>query len=114
MRNTVYDNMGAAITNLKLTTTIADNSIMKSKDAEKGDLSSLEQFVEADKASDALCSFIYNCFVALRNDHNSNAINGARYMANLRPLKEFLDGNPKINNACLNRKEILDEANLYL
>src|SRR5258708_3845078 len=114
MRNNFYDSMGSSISNLKLTTAHAGIKFKKSQESKKLDITSLEEAVAADSASDSLSKLIWEQFSALRNDYKSNVINTARYMATLRPLKEFLDENPKINNACLNRDEILKEANTYL
>jgi len=114
IRSNEYDTMAVAINNLSLTTKKAENSFQKSQESSGLDLVKLEEFIAADKSSDQLCKLIYSQFVALRNDFLASTINTARYTATLAPLKEFLDKNPKINNASLNRAEILKEANIYL
>jgi hypothetical protein len=114
IRSNSYDSLGTALKNLSLTTQKASFEFVKSQKSEGIESNTLEEFVAADKSSELLCKLIYSQFTALRNDYLASTINTARYTATLAPLKQFLDKNPKINNASLNRDEILKETNTYL
>jgi hypothetical protein len=115
MRSNIYDSLHLVLGNLTATATQKSNIIQKADESKKLDLLALTDSLDsAGKKSDLLCKLIYSMFSALRNDYLTSNVNTAFYTANLKPIKEFLDSNPKITNPSLNREEILKEANTYL